>query len=155
MLIDIKHHFHNKTGSNLKIMHPGLSTKKHPADKFFSPIVVMHVYFITICFYLQVFIFVCCYAFFFLNNSYFFLLIFQLYFWFFLFSRAIDEEAFNRLIFSSFVVMHVCFYLQGSNFVCCYACFFLTNTYFSRLWHWSWLPNMVFNNGTMHALLFQ
>ncbi|KAH1197408.1 hypothetical protein GmHk_18G051204 [Glycine max] len=40
----------------------------------------MHVCFITICFYLQGFNFVCCYACFYLNNSYFFLLIFQLCF---------------------------------------------------------------------------
>ena len=68
---------------------------------------------------------------------FFFLIIVIFSYWFFnsvfgsfLFSQAIDEETFSRLIFFPFVVMHVCFitvcfYLQGSNFVCCYACFFL------------------------------
>ena len=73
----------------------------------FSFFVVMHVCFITICFYLQGSNFVCCYACFLLNNSYFFLLIFQLCFWFlFLFSLAIDEEASSRKILFPFAVMH-------------------------------------------------
>ena len=97
----------------------------------FPPFVVMHVCFIIICFYLQGFIFVCCYA------CFFFLIIVIFSYWFFnsvfgsfLFSQAIKEEAFSRLIFFPFAVMHVCFvivcfYLQGYNFVCCYPCFFL------------------------------
>ncbi|KAL3033862.1 hypothetical protein AAZX31_02G158800 [Glycine max] len=42
----------------------------------------MHVCFIDICFYLEGFNFICCYACFLLNNSYFSLLIFQFCFWF-------------------------------------------------------------------------
>ena len=79
----------------------------------FSSFAVMHVCFITICFYLQDYNFVCCYACFLLNNSYFFLLIFQLYFWFlFYFPRLLMKKHPIGKFFFPF---------------CCYAC--LVNLY--------------------------
>ena len=139
----------------------GAIDEEASSRQVFSPFAVMHVCFITICFYLQGFNFVCCYACFFLNNSYFFLLIFQLCFWFlFIFpgyrQRSIQQASFFSLLllcmFVSLLFVPICKVLILFIFM---HVFFLTNSYFFGLWLWTWLPDMVFNNGTMHALLFQ
>ena len=114
---------------------PGLSTKKHPAGKFFP--------FLLLCMFVSlIFASIWKVLILFVVMHVFFLIIVIFSYWFFnfvfgsfLFCRAIDEEASSRHVFSSFALMHVCFitiyfYLQGSNFVCCYACLLLNNSYF-------------------------
>ncbi|KAL2985417.1 hypothetical protein AAZX31_12G151900 [Glycine max] len=77
--------------------------------KVFSLFTVMHVCFIDICFYLEDFNFICCYACFLLNNSYFSLMIFQFCFWFLFILPGYRRRS----------IQHARFFL-----FCSYACLF-------------------------------
>ena len=95
---------------------PRLSMKKHPTGKFFPFLLLcMFVSLIFASIWKVLILFVVMHIFFLIIVifSYWF---FNFVFGFFLFCRAIDEEASNRHVFSSFSFMHVsfitiCFYL--------------------------------------------
>ena len=137
--------------------------KKHPTEKFFPFLLLcMFVSLIFASIWKVLILFVVMHVFF-LIIIIFFYWFFNFIFGFFLFCRAIDEEASNRHVFSSFAVMHVCFiticfYLQGSNSVYCYACLLLNNSYFFLLifqlcfWFLFYFPKLIFLSSSPYGL---